>query len=193
MEQGGSSYSFAKREYVGMFDGLRMTGSGDLSRCEFAVDRFGAPRVFLAEVGNHPIASLAQGDFPFEAGQKWSSLTGREFSETNWPGDKDPNGKVVDGITIARRLLLHLGSAYLMRAKSPGAEYVTVFQCFQVQETAKVLIAWRILYVFLSNEEAPEVLPWWNPRAWKGLLKESPESAARIKRVAPAAAEADTK
>jgi hypothetical protein len=114
-QEGGATYSFAERRHIKLSDGLRLKCSDDFTKCEFDVEPHGPNQALLAEVGNHPIELLAQGNFPLD-GKNWYALTRSEFAEANWISGEDSSDKMIDGIAISWRLPMHPGSTYLVRA-----------------------------------------------------------------------------
>ena len=77
---------------------------------------------------------------------------------------------------------LSFGATYLMGARTENGTDVAVgFQCFRVEGTEKLLIAWRILRVWTPDEDeqnAPQLLPWWDPQAWQGIWRPAPDEGS---------------
>ena len=84
----------------------------------------------------------------------------------------DHGGTKEFGVEACRTQSFVPGNSYIYRSVSNSVvETVIALQCFLVGGTDHILIAWKILDVSLKEQDSQKILPWWNPSAWKGLIR----------------------
>ncbi|HET9440636.1 MAG TPA: hypothetical protein VFO52_10720 [Longimicrobiales bacterium] len=169
---GGSSYCFATRRHGGAVLAISLEAADDFSWAELSVRSHSDAPAFLVEIGEQPIELLAQRYFDYRDDTNWHDFIRPELSPEIWRqlGLREP--VQVKNIRVASRVELRPGSSYLLGARTElGARVSIAFQCWRVMDTAKVLVAWRILSLDAIEPVMPEVPVWWKPPSWNRVLK----------------------
>lgn len=169
---GGSRFSFVTRAHeteapaIQYYRPRSSPESGEIS-----VPNWDGQWGFLCMMGTHPIELLAQKSFP--PGGDWWKLTGPDLdTKALNSGMFEGKGTEVCGMHACCRQPMVPGASYVYRSRERGgAEVVIALQCFRVEATEKILLAWKILDIFHDKGEPVPILPWWNPKAWKGIRK----------------------
>jgi len=172
LRSGGSRYSFASRNHDGHLLAFRLYGNSDVSNYELVTSSSAEYRSMLIEVGPHPIELLAQRSFPNDK-HIISWLLYNDIKDETW-ASKDKIVKIQDEeIQLSENLPLKPGSSYLHWTKTQnGTRAIVAFQCFLIESSAKILVAWRILDVHFQHEDVPEVPAWWQVKAWKAVVQQ---------------------
>lgn len=172
VRQGGASYCLGMRRHGEYLLPISLQADDTLEQARLYVNSRPEAPSFLIEIGEVPVEQLAQETFPADAEANWSEVAQLEFEPEVWTQIGERQRVLRGSLALEDGADLHPGSSYLLGARTElGTRVSAVFQCFRVVGAPKVLIAWRILKVAAAESAMPEVLPWWRPAAWNGLLR----------------------
>ena len=173
--RGGAVYSFTTRRHaydhfgvsLDAWDGL----DGQPLRPQLSV-LTGASRGFIARIGHLAIEQLVSNVLPYEPGKRWVRLFSQDVPAEVWLLPNERGCVTIDGVEMARRAELGWGESYLAGLKTNvGTQSRVILQCFRVEGSQRVLIAWSFLDVRPKADAGQLYLPWWKLGAWKGVLR----------------------
>ncbi|MEJ8572664.1 hypothetical protein [Microbaculum marinum] len=171
VDGGGSSYDFALRRHGGYLLRIALTDGDSLDGNRISVANHEDSRAFIRCLGDQPIERLAQGDFPNSENFSFDLLPPYENNDVF-----DPQAQPDRDNDLTRYFEnsapLRIGSSYLAGFKTRNGTHVAIgFQCFRIAESEKLLVAWRILKIWKPDENPSQILPWWQPSAWREMWR----------------------
>lgn len=177
----GSSFAFAERSHDARGFGLQLLARDSLdqqSQPKLRIET-GSARGFIAEAGCHPLEKLLSGDSP-DHRPGWMSVI-RPTLDSSWLLAHNSADRVdVEGVQVGRAVDLKPGASYLLGMVGAAGTVATVaIQCYRIEGSERLLIAWGFLDVQTKQDSHPKPLPWWKPAAWKGLIRPPPRVRAR--------------
>ncbi len=172
VEKGGSSYCFAERRHGGHTIPISLTSRWDQPHLSGSYTNS-----FLLEIGPYPIEKIAEREFgPFSDAL---AITKPDLDEGTWPmvletrywPQQSPEASNDQpDMQYGIELPLNFGSTYLLRSEDVFRnKSVVAFQCYSVEGTSKVLVAWKFIWSFHDDEKEVSI-PWWRFSAWKELF-----------------------
>jgi hypothetical protein len=168
----GAVYSFAERVHDYGALQIELWAQDSLEDARLDARGYGGEGVFLCAVGEVPIEILAQETYrPERDGAVEAFLRSR--SSESWPPEVTPDTVGNPAEPLTHNVPLVLGSSYLLLTRTRhGLRCLVAFQCFRLAGSEKLLMPWRILWVEDWRWAPPEVLPWWQPAAWREVLRQ---------------------
>src|SRR5271156_3914217 len=97
---------------------------------------------------------------PYQPGKGWLRLFSRDIPDGVWLLPAERELATIEGIEVARSVDLEWGASYLLGLKTnAGTEARIILQCFRVEGSQRVLIAWSFLDVRPKVAEGQRNLP----------------------------------
>jgi hypothetical protein len=172
----GSAYAFdARRHDYGML-AIQLLADVHLDVTTTRLSMSGwSKRGFIARIGAYPIEDLVLGYCGTADGCNWYEVFSADLAGLEWERDGAPLEPTLGGVLLRRSAPLELGSSYLLGAiLESGLQVRVVLQCFGVQGSDRLVVAWGFLDSRAKDKAVPAIPAWWHASAWKGLIV-SPE------------------
>jgi hypothetical protein len=167
---GGAIYSFSERRHSYGALSVELRTDAALDGADFGITGYDE-RSFIACIGAFPIERLAQNELPDIASDVRALVSAVRYGAA-WPGGPGTPSEDAERAS-PDRVPVQPGSSYLIVTRTPlDTRALVAFQCFRIDGSERLLLAWRILEVQLAESEPPAVKPWWQPAAWRELLHE---------------------